>query len=91
MQQKIFIDPFLRCRADRLCAVEAARKIKKKFPDTKVLILTVHEDQELLFEGLKSGACGYILKRAVKSELINAIKAVGRGDLYVHSPMIRVA
>lgn len=69
--------------------IEATRKIKGKFPDTKVLILTVHEDQELLFEGLKSGACGYILKRAVKSELINAIKAVGQGDLYVHSPMIR--
>jgi two-component system, NarL family, response regulator NreC len=69
--------------------IETTRKIKKKSPATQVLILTVHEDGELLYEGLKNGASGYILKRAVKSELINAIHAVGRGDLYVHSPMTR--
>jgi two-component system, NarL family, response regulator NreC len=54
-----------------------------------VLVLTVHEEKELLLEALRSGASGYVLKQAVKSELINAIYAVARGDLYVHSAMTR--
>jgi DNA-binding NarL/FixJ family response regulator len=69
--------------------IEATRKICKEFPKTRVLILTVHEEKELLEEALRSGASGYILKQAVKSELINAIHAVARGDLYVHSSVAR--
>jgi DNA-binding NarL/FixJ family response regulator len=69
--------------------IEASRKICKEFPNTRVLILTVHEEKELLEEALRSGASGYILKQAVKSELINAIHAVARGDLYVHSSVAR--
>jgi DNA-binding NarL/FixJ family response regulator len=69
--------------------IEATRKLIAKFPSTRVLVLTVHEEKELLLEALRCGASGYVLKQAVKSELINAIYAVSRGDLYVHSAMIR--
>lgn len=69
--------------------IDAARKMIKLHPQIRVLILTVHEDSELLKEAIKSGAAGYILKRAVESELIYAIHAVMRGDLYIHSAMTR--
>jgi two-component system, NarL family, response regulator NreC len=69
--------------------LEASKKICESVPGARILILTVHEERELLQEALKSGASGYILKQAVKSELINAIHAVARGELYVHSALTR--
>ena len=69
--------------------IEVTRRVKRTLPDTRVLILTVHEDEGLLREAIRAGAAGYIVKRAVESELINAIHAVWRGDLYVHPAMTR--
>jgi two-component system response regulator NreC len=69
--------------------IEITRQLKKILPETRVLILTVHEDETLLQEAIHAGASGYILKRAVESELIDAIQAVWRGDLYVHPAMTR--
>jgi len=70
--------------------IEVTRQLKKKWPDTRILILTVHEDESLLREAIRAGASGYILKRAVESELISAIHAAWRGELYVHPAMTRV-
>jgi two-component system response regulator NreC len=70
--------------------IEATRRIKQLVPEARILILTVHEDKSLMQEAIRSGAMGYILKRAVKSELINAIQAVMRGDLYLHPAMARL-
>jgi two-component system response regulator NreC len=72
-----------------LGGLEAAKMIKARLPRTHVLILTVHEDGALLREAIRAGASGYIVKRAVESELINAIEAVQRGELYVHPAMTR--
>jgi len=72
-----------------LGGIEVARQLKKSLPDTRTLILTVHEDVGLLREAIQAGAAGYLIKRAVESELINAIHAVWRGDLYVHPAMTR--
>jgi two-component system response regulator NreC len=69
--------------------IEATRRVKQRHPQVDVLILTVHEDKSLLRAAIDAGAGGYILKRAVESELINAIRAVARGDLYVHPSMTR--
>lgn len=69
--------------------IEVTRRLKEMMPEARVLILTVHEDEGLLREAIRAGASGYILKRAVESELINAIHAVWRGDLYVHPAMTR--
>jgi len=69
--------------------IEAARRLKELLPDTCVLILTAHEDKGLLREAIRAGAAGYILKRAAESELVDAIRAVARGDLYVHSALTR--
>lgn len=70
--------------------IETTRKLKERLPSVRVLILTIHEDKSLLREAIQGGADGYILKRAVESELITAIQAVMRGDLYVHPAMTRV-
>ncbi len=70
--------------------IEVTRQVKRVLPDTRVLILTVHEDESLLREAIQAGAAGYIIKRAVESELINAIRAVWRGDVYIHPAMTRV-
>ena len=69
--------------------IEVTRSIVQARPETKVLILTVHEDTGLLKAAIDAGAAGYIIKQAVSSELINAIRAVARGDLYVHPALTR--
>lgn len=72
-----------------LTGIEVTRRLKKLSPKTHVLILTVHEDESLLQEAIQAGASGYIIKRAAESELIDAIRAVWRGDLYIHPAMTR--
>ncbi len=69
--------------------IEAARRIKDQAPATRVLMMTVHEDEGLLQESIRSGASGYIVKRALESELIDAIRAVCQGHIYVHPTMTR--
>lgn len=69
--------------------IEVARELRQKLPKVQILVLTVHEDETLLQEAIRAGASGYILKRAVESELIDAIRAVSRGEVYVHPAMTR--
>src|SRR5690242_964882 len=72
-----------------LDGIEVTRRLKDALPETQVLIMTMHEDTGLLREALRAGAAGYIVKRAVESELITAIQAVHRGELYVHPSLTR--
>lgn len=69
--------------------IETTRRIHEKWPETRVLILTLYEDIDMVREAIRAGAGGYILKRAVKTELISAIHTVMRGDLYVHPALMR--
>jgi len=72
-----------------LTGIEVARQLKTAQPDTRVLILTLHQDEGLLREAIHAGATGYIVKQAVEAELISAIYAVHRGDMYIHPSMTR--
>jgi two-component system response regulator NreC len=72
-----------------LDGISVTRILKEKGHTTYILILTVHEDEALLREAIKAGASGYIIKHAAEAELISAIQAVKRGDIYVHPKMIR--
>ncbi|MEJ8306152.1 response regulator transcription factor [Saccharibacillus sacchari] len=65
----------------------ATGKIKEDYPDTKILILTMHDDEEYLFHILKSGASGYVLKNAPDEELLLAIRTVHAGGTYIHPKM----
>jgi two-component system, NarL family, response regulator NreC len=72
-----------------LDGIAVTREMKKVRPEARVLVLTVHEDEVVLREAITAGASGYIIKRAAESELINAINAVMRGELYVHPAVTR--
>ncbi len=69
--------------------VKTAQQLKEKHPALIVLFLTMHEDETLLHEALRAGAAGYLIKRADESEIVQAIHAASRGDLYVHPAMTR--
>lgn len=65
----------------------ATGKIHEDFPETKIIILTMYDDEEYMFHVLKNGASGYILKSAPDEELLNAIREVHDGGTYVHPSM----
>ena len=69
----------------KLGGLEATVEIKKKHPDIKILVLTQHEDREYISRFLKAGVSGYLLKKAVGSDLITALKTIMRGELYLYS------
>ena len=69
--------------------IQATRLLRDLLPEVGVLVLTVHEDSSLLREAIQGGASGYIIKRALESELINAIHAISRGELYIHPALTR--
>lgn len=64
--------------------IEATRKIKEYVPETAVLALTMYEDDQYFFEMLKAGASGYVPKRAAPDELVNAIRTVSKGDVFLY-------
>jgi two-component system response regulator NreC len=72
-----------------MSGIQLARQLRCLYPQINILILTVEEDEGLLREAIQAGASGYIIKRAVESELIVALQAVFRGELYVHSALMR--
>ncbi len=73
-----------------LGGLDALPTLQKLAPSTRILILTMHDDPQYLRQALKHGASGYVLKKAADSELLSAIKAVLRGEVYVHPSMTRV-
>lgn len=72
-----------------LDGIAVTKKLHPRFPDLRILILTIHEDKALLKAALQAGASGYVLKRAAEAELISAIGIILRGDLYVDPAMVR--
>ena len=72
-----------------LDGISVTREIRRRQPEARVLILTVHEEQALLREALRAGASGYILKQAAEGELLSAIHVLMRGDMYVDPAMMR--
>ena len=70
--------------------IEATRRILEIVPEARILILTVHDDKSLLQEAVREGAAGYILKQAVKTELIHALHTIQKGDLYVDPALTRM-
>jgi two-component system response regulator NreC len=70
--------------------IEATRRIRKELPDTSVLILTMHDDEEFFFPMLRAGASGYILKETEPQELLHAIRLVHQGQAFL-SPVVAKA
>src|SRR5215470_1650206 len=71
-----------------LSAFEATRQIKKNRPDTKVLFLTMYDDEDYLVECMEVGAGGYVLKDSPAQQLLSAIRDVHRGGSYLSPRML---
>ena len=67
----------------RMTGLQATHEIKKQAPDTQVLILSMHDDERYLFEALRAGAAGYVLKRAADQDLLDAVRAAARGEPFL--------
>ena len=70
-----------------LSGLEATARLRKEWPDTKVIILSMHQSEEYVRQALRQGASGYLLKDCAPNELEMAIKAVCRGETYL-SPAV---
>jgi len=70
-----------------LNGIEATRRIKKNFPEVKVLVLTMHDNEEYIFQILHAGASGYLLKKSAHRDLFDGIRAVSSGGSFL-SPSI---
>ena len=64
--------------------LEATRSIRAGSPATRVLILTIHDREDYLYEALRAGASGYVLKGADVQELLRAVRSAARGEMYLY-------
>jgi len=72
-----------------LNGVDAAREIMKSNPRTKVVLLTMHTEDHLILESLRAGVTGYVLKTKAASELVQALRAVCRGEMFLTQSISR--
>lgn len=73
----------------QLDGMTALPLLRKLAPAAKALVLTMHDDEGYLRQAFRAGAAGYVLKKAADAELISAVRAVMRGENYVHPAMTR--
>ncbi len=71
----------------RLSGLEVIEPLRARHPETKILVLTMHKDPEYLERAMTAGAHGYLLKEEADTELVSAILAVRRGEIYVSAPL----
>ncbi len=67
-----------------ISGLNATREIKARLPDTQVIILTIHDREDYLFEALRAGAVGYVLKGADVQDLLAAVRSAQRGEVYLY-------
>ena len=72
-----------------MTGLQAARQIRAHLPETQVLALSMHDDERYVFDALKAGVSGYVLKREVDQALLNAIRAVHRGEAFLTNAVQR--
>ena|SRR6267154_3665699 len=66
-----------------LNGLEATARITKEFPNVRVIILSMHQNEEYFWQALKAGASGYLLKKAATAELASALRRVAAGEIYL--------
>jgi two-component system response regulator NreC len=69
--------------------LQATRQLKELLPEVQVLALTVHEDKQFLFEMMSAGASGYLTKQSAAEELVAAVHAVAKGNVYLQPTLAR--
>lgn len=68
----------------RMTGLQAAREIQQRHPNLRVLILSMHESEQYLYEALRAGASGYVVKRAADRDLVEACRATIRGEPFLY-------
>ncbi|MBO9391220.1 MAG: response regulator transcription factor [Roseiflexus sp.] len=76
-------------RMPEMDGVTATRELHRRFPDVGVIILTTFDDDEYIFEGLKAGARGYLLKDISSEEMAEAVRTVARGEALIQPSIAR--
>ena len=73
----------------RMTGLQAAREITHRKPEVRVLILSMHDSEQYLFEAIRVGASGYVLKSAVDRDLVEACRAAMRGEPFLYPGAVR--
>ena len=69
----------------RMTGLQAASELAARKPELRILMLSMHENEQFLFEALRAGASGYVLKTAADRDLVNACRATMRGDTFLYA------
>ena len=72
----------------RMTGIQAAAELHKRKPELRILILSMHDSEQFLFEALKAGASGYVLKSAADTDIVDACRAAMRGDSFLYPSAI---
>jgi DNA-binding NarL/FixJ family response regulator len=72
----------------RMTGLHAARELHRRRPKLRILILSMHENERYLYEALKAGASGYVLKSAATRDLVDAVRASMRGEPFLYPPAV---
>ncbi|HLE15685.1 MAG TPA: response regulator transcription factor [Anaerolineales bacterium] len=73
-----------------ISGIDATTQIKRLSPETAVVALTIHEDEQYFFKMLEAGASGYVPKRAAPEELLTAIRAASVGEVYLYPSLAKM-
>lgn len=73
-----------------ISGIDATRNLKQVLPESAVVALTIHEDEEYFFKMLEAGASGYVPKRAAPDELLTAIRSAASGEVYLYPSMAKL-
>jgi DNA-binding NarL/FixJ family response regulator len=68
----------------RMTGIQAAAELHNRKPELKTLILSMHDSEQFLFEALRAGASGYVLKSGADTDIVDAVRAAMRGDSYLY-------
>ncbi len=72
----------------RMTGLQAAAELTRRAPRTRILMLSMHDNEQYLFEALKAGASGYVLKTAADRDLVAAVRAAMRGESFLYPAAI---
>jgi DNA-binding NarL/FixJ family response regulator len=72
----------------RMTGIQAAAELQKRRPELKTLVLSMHDSEQFLFEALKAGASGYVLKSGADTDIVDACRAAMRGDSYLYASAV---
>ena len=72
----------------RMTGLQAAAELHRRRPELRILMLSMHDNEQYFFEALKAGASGYVLKTAANRDLVEACRACMRGEAFLYPPAV---